>query len=159
MFNEYDRGHLVKLDDGSFVERDVLNVVEKIAAYDPNIKVQYLAYAANIGEAPWRIVELCKDGQWRTVFYCWSLDGSVLERLYAADTQKHNVLGRLDSNNDGVRKEQYRRYKEKFDAASDIVASMLRSPKGRWSFTDGDKKVTVDDDPTTGPAKVERLES
>lgn len=148
-FSYPDRGHLVRLDDGSFVERDVLNIVQKIMDYDPNIKVQYLDYAANLGEAPWRVVELCKDGQWRTVFYCWTLDDRVLMRLRAADTQLTDVQGNLESNNERVRREHFRRYRDRMEQAKDITSHILASPKGRYSFTDPDtgKHVTIDDDP------------
>lgn len=142
-----DRGHLVRLDDGNFVERDVLNIVEKIAAYDPNLKVQYLDQAANLGDAPWRIVERCRDGQWRTVFYVWQLDERVLERLYAADTQRHNVLVRLDAHNESLKKDQARRYEDKRLEQVDITKHVLQSPKGRYSFNYDGKWVQIDDDP------------
>jgi hypothetical protein len=156
MENEFARGHLVRIDDGCFVERDVLSVIQKIQDYDPNLKVQYLEYAANLNEAPWRIIELCKDGKWRLVFYCWSLDQRVLERLYAADTHKLDVLGKLDKNNNNIRNETQKRYREEMDQALDITKHMVKSPKGRWSFTDRGQKVTVDDDPLRRH-KVEEL--
>lgn len=145
--SEYDRGHLVRLDDGQFVERDVLNIIEKIYHYDPNLKVQYLEEAASLGDAPYRIIERCRDGQWRTVFYVWQLDERVLERLYAADTQRHNVLGRMDAHNASLRKDQERRYEDKRLEQVDIAKHVLASPKGRYSFTYDGKWVEIDDDP------------
>lgn len=145
--DEDDRGHLVRLDENSFVERDVLNIIEKIYYYDPNLKVQYLEHAANLGDAPWRIVERCRDGQWRTVFYIWDLDERVLDRLYAADTQRHNVLGRLDAHNKSIRQDQERRYEDKRLEHVDITKHVFASPKGRYSFTVDGRWVEVDDDP------------
>lgn len=149
--DENDRGRLVQLDENSFVERDVLNIIEQIHYYDPNIKVQYLEEAANIGDAPWRIVERCRDGQWRTVFYVWNMDQRVLDRLFAADTQRTNVLGRLDSVNAAAKRNQQRRYEDKRLEEIDIVRHVLRNPKGKYSFNHDGKWVELRDDE---PAKV-----
>jgi len=142
-----DRGHLVRLDDNSFVERDVLNIIEKIYHYDPNLKVQYLEQAASLGDAPWRIVELCRDGQWRTVFYVWTLDQRVLDRLYAADTHHHNVLAKLDAHNASLKRDAQRRYEDKRLEQLDITKHVLDSPKGRYSFNYDGRWVEIDDDP------------
>jgi hypothetical protein len=157
-FDYPDRGHLVRLDDGSFVERDVLNVIQKIMEYDPNIKVQYLEYAANLNEAPWRVVELCRDGQWRTIFYCWTLDDRVLHRLRMADTNVTDVQGNLESNNERVRREHLRRYRDRMEHAEDIVSHILASPKGRYSFDDPDtgNRVMIDDDPLRQHKVIEK---
>lgn len=149
MFEYPDRGKLVRLDDGSFIERDVLGIIERIHAYDPNIKVQYLDYAANVNQAPWRIVELCRDNCWRTIFYCWTLDERVLQKLRAADTLHSDVQGKLESNNERVRREHMRRYRERIEAAHDIVDHIAASPKGRYTVKDEDtgKTILIDDDP------------
>jgi hypothetical protein len=145
--DENDRGYLVGLDDGSFVERDVLNIIEKIYYYDPNLKVQYLEQAASVGDAPWRLIERCNDGQWRTVFYIWNLDERVLDRLYAADTHRHNVLAQLDTHNASVKRDTQRRYEDKRLESIDITKHVVASPKGRYSFNIDGRWVQVDDDP------------
>lgn len=146
-YNENDRGHLLRMDDGSLVERDVFNIVQKIHDYDPNIHVQYLEYAANAGDAPYRLVEDCPDGCRRVMFTCWKLDETVLQRILAADSRKTDVLAVMTANNDAVRSEQKRRYKDRMGEANDIMVSYLKSRKHRWTVQDGDKTVTVDDDP------------
>lgn len=145
--DEFDRGHLLKLDTGEWVERDVLRIVEQIRQYDPNLRVQYLETAASLGDAPYRVVEHCKDGKDRIVFYCWTLDQRVLDRIYAADNNKLDVMGRIDSHNDKVRRNEQQRYEDRLGEAGDIMRTALRSRKGRWTFKDGNRKVTIDDDP------------
>lgn len=158
MFEYPDRGKLVRLDDGSFIERDVLGIIERIHAYDPNIKVQYLDYAANLNQAPWRIVELCRDNSWRTIFYCWTLDERVIQRLRAADTTVTDVQRNLESNNERVRREHLRRYRDRLDEGHDIVKHIAASPKGRYSFKNpntGDT-VLIDDDPLRKHQVIEK---
>jgi hypothetical protein len=139
---------LVELAEGVYVESDVLNVVEKIRAYDPNLRVKYCDPARSaIGDAPYKIVEVCPDGFERVVFDVWVLDETVLERLHAADNQKHDILSRLDGANLFAKRNEARRYEEQKLEAKDIVSSYLSSPKGRWSFRDSvtGKTVEIDD--------------
>lgn len=143
-----DRSGLVRLDDGNLVERDVLGIVEKICEYDPNLKVQYLdpALGPGLTEAPYRIVEVCPDGEVRPVFSVWTLDDTVLERLYNADTKKLDVLANLDLKNLAARNSQERRFQEIKDEDNDIIAHVLKSPKGKYTFKNRyDKLVTIDD--------------
>ncbi len=139
---------LVELAEGVYVENDVLNIVEKIRAYDPNLRVKYADPArAELTDAPYRITELCPDGIERVVFSVWVLDESVLQRLYAADTRKLDVLSSVVKQNEKAAKEQKRRYREEMDQADDYVVSALRSPKGRYTIRDGNKLIKIDDDP------------
>jgi hypothetical protein len=150
------KGH-VKLEDGSIVEHDVLNIVQKIMEYDPNLKVQYLESAAKAGDAPWRIIERCKDGEWRVIFYEWKMDERVLDRIRLADCHAVDVLSNMDSNNASLRRLEGRRFQENLEIAHDITTHILNSPKGRYTFKDGNKKVTIDDDPKPS-WKVEEME-
>lgn len=139
---------LIEMSDGSYVEADVLNVVEKIRAYDSNLGVKYCNPAnADAGDPPYKIVELCPDGIERVVFGVWELNEQVLERLYAADNTRTNVLVDLQGNNLLAKKEQERRYTEKCLEDKDILTSYLKSPKGRYSFRrrEDDALVVIDD--------------
>lgn len=138
---------MVKLDDSTFVEQDVLNVVQKIYEYDSNLKVQYLERAAAMGDAPYRIIERCNDGEWRVIFYAWTLDERVVERIRLADCHAVDVLSSMDSHNASLRQREGRRFQERMGEAADLTTHILKSPKGRYSFKDGDKLVTIDDDP------------
>ena len=155
-FDEGMRGHLVRLDDSSWVERDVLRIAEAIQDYDENLKLQFLGDRAAAGDAPYRLVELCPDGHWRVVFDIWELDDRVLERLFNADTRRVDILLSLDRNNNRVRRDNDRRYRESMAEAKDIVKHMLKSSKGKYSFPNNDGDiVTVDDDPAHQTYKVE----
>lgn len=152
-----ERGY-IKLNDGSIVEHDVLNIIQKIMAYDENLKVQFLDRAAKAGDAPWRLIERCNDGEWRTIFYVWEMDERVLDRLRLADRNVSDIFGNIEANNASLRKEEGRRFQEEVLAeAHDLTAHILKSPKGRYTFKDGDKKVTIDDDPKSS-WKVEEVE-
>jgi hypothetical protein len=137
---------LVDLGGGSLVERDVLNIVEAVYAYDPNLRVKFLERAASLADAPYAITEICNDGVERLVFYVWSLDQRVLERLYMADNSYHGILDRIDRNNSAVKNQMNRRFQEKLGQAGDITAHVLKSPKGRYTVRDGDKLIKFDDD-------------
>ena len=139
--------NMVKLDDSTLIERDVLNVIEKIYDYDPNLKVQYLEKAAAAGDAPYRIIERCSDGEWRVIFYAWTLDERILERIRLADCHAVDILSSVDSHNASLRQREGRRFKERMGEAADITTHILKSSKGRYTFKDGDKLVTIDDDP------------
>lgn len=76
----------------------------------------------------------------------------MLEKLYLADTFRHDILAELDKKNKQAEKAEQRRYREELDEAKDIVEHVIRSPKGNYSFKDKDKKVTVD---SHLPVKVE----
>lgn len=144
--NEAKR-RMIELADGSQVEADVYNVVEKIRNYDPNLRVKYLNMASGLHEAPYALFELCPDGIERKVFDIWELDDRVLDRLVAADTLKHNVLARMDANNALVRNDRENRYKERIAEAHDITATFLKSDKqNAWTFKNEDgKTVTIKD--------------
>lgn len=151
---------LVKLAEGVYVERDTLNIIEKIQEYDPRLRVKYVDPArSDINDAPYLLVEECPDGIERVVFYIWKLDERVLERLYAADRYKHDILGSIDTNNRLLQENEQQRYREQILEAHDMVESYLKSPKGRYSMTDPltGTKFKLDDQPGVRP-QVERAD-
>lgn len=151
------KARLIELSQGVLVEEDVLGTVRKIQEYDPNLRVKYLAQHGTVTDAPYAIFELCPDGIERLVMYVWQLDDRVMERLYAADNQRINILKALDDHNTKVKADEKRRYREEMEEAKDIVEHVIASPKGTYSFNTQDeiseKKVTISD---SVPAKIER---
>jgi hypothetical protein len=126
---------LVQISEGVFVEGDVLRVVEKIQLYDENLSVQWLDDRHpdfTIGDPPYRIVESCPDGLLRPVMTCWELDERVLERLKAADHQQSDVLAALDNVNTRAKDLEKRRYRDDTSALSEMVRSILASPKDTY---------------------------
>lgn len=142
---------LISLADGVYVEEDVLGIVKRIYEYDPHLRVKYLdPQKAEFGDEPYKIVEVCMDGQERVVFGCWKLDETVLERLYAADTFKHDVLAQLDKKNGLAKRNQQQQFIDQRLEAKDIVAHFIRSPKGRYTFknTVGELVTMSDSEPS-----------
>jgi hypothetical protein len=128
---------MVDLGGGVRVEHDVLNIVEKLREYDENLIVQMLdpARADAITDAPFRIMELCPDGLARPVLDVWTLDETVLERIYAADNRKFDTLWMLDQNNNKARRYEEQEFEDKTAALSDMVQGVLRSPKDTYRAT------------------------
>ena len=90
----------------------------------------------------------------RKVFDVWELDERVMERLYAADNQKANVLDALDNHNTKIRAANQRRFYERKNEDLDIIVSSLKSTKGRWTFKNRDNELVQLDDATNGYSGV-----
>lgn len=154
----------VSLGNGMVVESDVLDVARRVTEYDPNLKVQFLDdVARDVSEPPYRIVERCADGIERTAFTVWTLDETVLHRIFSIDNQKWNVLGVLDKNNARAKHNEKQRYRDKMEEGKEIVSTVLRSPRSTYTVPEDvvlgergspDKKVVFRDTPgeygTTG---------
>lgn len=128
-----DDGSLVQLDDGSLIQDDVLRIVERVSEYDPNLKIQYLPWAGGVDQAPYRLVEKGKDGEWRKVFDIWELDQRVLDRIYAADSHKLDLLKLIDEHNAKAKADKEKAREEEAERDKDIVASIVRSPKDTYT--------------------------
>lgn len=148
---------LVKVVDGVYVERDVLNIAEKVYEYSDRLRIKAVHPGlAEPGDAPYILTEICNDGIERKCFDIWELDERVLERIYSADTQRHDILLALDMKNARVKKEQNQRFKETIDEAHDIIVSMLKSPKHRYTVKDQETGNTVVFDDRDKHYQVER---
>lgn len=137
---------------GTYVEEDALHIAEKVNDFDSNLRVQYLEEAAAIGDPPFRVVESCRDGVDRTVLYAWQLDDRVIERLYAADTQRRDILLAIDKQNAQAKNQEVQRYKEQMAEAADIAASVIRSDKQTYKLRDGERLLKIHHDK---PVEVE----
>lgn len=132
---DQELANLVQVD-GSYIDRDVLGVVEKIQRYDPNLRVQYLEVAASVGEPPYRVVERCRDGKDRVVLSAWQLDHTVYDQVVMHDTFSFDVLGRLDKINNKVRENQKKQFKESVEEANQYSHKILSTTKANYSVTD-----------------------
>lgn len=138
--------------DGHYVEEDALRIAEKIHDYDPNLKVQFLDYAASIGDAPFRVVEICKDGVERTVCYAWRLDDSLIEKVYQADTRRLDVLANIAKKNAAKERDEQRRYMDLAEEQNKMANAILKSSKDTYTLPVGDKHILKVS--STEPAKV-----
>lgn len=127
---------MVDLGNGMQIESDVLSIVSKIQDYDPNLIVQFVdPTQSDIWDAPYQIMELCPDGLRRPVMQIWELDDRVLERLYACDKSRHDLMADLNKKNAKAKSVMDRRYKEEVAAVSEMVQGVLRSPKDTYTAT------------------------
>lgn len=133
--------------EGVLVERDALHIAERIHEYDSNLTLQYLEQADNLREPPFRVVERCRDGLERVAFTAWRLDEDLLRRIWAADTQVQDIDALVTGKNITAKCNQQRRYEEKKAEQNEMVETILKSPKTRYSVKveqpDGNKKKVV----------------
>lgn len=136
---------LVELAAGVYVEADTLDIVRRIREYDPNLRVKYLDpdRGGEFDDPPYRIMELCPDGHERLVFGVWSLDAQVLERLYLADTQRHDILSRLENVNGRAAAEVQRRYEEEKEEAREMTEAIIRSPLDTYTLPGRNRGETI----------------
>lgn len=129
--------HLIALQDGVLVERDVLNIVEKIHDYDPSLQVRYLDpnRAGAVLDAPYQIIEHCPDGIDRVVCAVWELDERVYERIVAGDTLRNDVQQMIDKANERARKAVKDKDVAEREALQEMVADVVKSPKDTYTAT------------------------
>lgn len=146
---------LVELAAGVYVEHDTLHIVQRIMEYDPNLRVKYLDpdRGGDLNDPPYKIFELCPDGHERLVFGVWILDERVLERLWAADNHRNDVLYRLDGTNALARQNLTRRFAEEREAAKEITKAVIRSPRDTYTMP-GSVEGTLVKFSATEPVKV-----
>lgn len=135
--------------DGQLVERDALRIAEAIRDYDENLCIICVDPAtSDINDAPFIIAQRCPDGVLRRVFECWELNNTVLERIEAADTTRHDIQAYIEFKNAEARKESRMRYQEKRLEIQDIGASLLKHRKSSFSYRDPNtsEMVTIYED-------------
>ena len=133
---EYGKKRLIELSNGIIVEEDVLGIVKRIQQYDPNLTIQYCdPDKSEVYDAPYRIMEQCPDGIQRMVMEVWELDERVIQRLFASDTQRHNVLEGVDNRNAMVMAGIRQRYRDENAALSELVRDILNTPKDTYKAT------------------------
>jgi hypothetical protein len=144
--------------DDMLVDKKMHDIAQKIDEYDEQLCILCVdPDSCTFSEAPFVLAEVVNTPQGPQVFKVfefWELNDSVLQRLYASDTRKTNVLADIDKNNQRVRDESERRYREKIEAKKDVVASIVASMRSSYSYIDEDRdaKVTMYED---RPPKVE----
>jgi len=146
---KFDTGKDLVEVQGMLVEKDALNIVDKLRAYDDNLDILYLSpdrADGEVNEAPYIIVEKCRDGYWRRVFEVWTLDEKVLERIYNADTTRHDLMAVMDGRVVDLKKERNQRFKEQLAESTDIYAHLLKNPTTSYSFPNADGQIVKMDD-------------
>lgn len=126
----------IPLSDGHWVSAKVNRVVEILKEYDPNLDVVWLPpERREPGEPAFLVVELTPKGP-KPIFSVESeeyMDERLLEQVYRYDTAKHkDVLSEMDVRNKARRDMIKKQHQEEMQAAHDLAAHVLRSPKIRY---------------------------
>lgn len=121
---------------GVAVERDALRIAEAINEYDENLRLQFVPESASVGDAPFRVIERCRDGVERVAMYAWKLDGELLERIRAADCAARDLDDIITRKNREAKDRLNRRYRDAMDEANDIAKSALNSDKSKYTVRD-----------------------
>ena len=150
MSDYYDPGtgdHV--LVDGMIVERDALRIAEAIRDYDENLVVLCVdpSHVSGISEEPFVIAERDPGGVLRPVLRCWTLDDTVLERLYLADQQNFNGFDQLLRLEEQAKSETKSRYQEIREENADIVKH-IAGMRSKYSVKDSNtgELITFFDD-------------
>lgn len=130
---EYEDKIDYEIVQGVAVERDVMNIVQAISEYDPNLRVQFLDEAESVGDAPFRVIEKCRDGKDRIAFLAWELDGRLLERVMRADCAKSDLDAIMTKQNRTAKDAQNSRYREKLEESNEIAYAVMRSRKSKYT--------------------------
>jgi hypothetical protein len=144
--------------EGAIVERDALYIAEKLQDYDPDLVVLCLDpenLHAQFTDAPFVVCRRLPNGQYQRVLEAWKLDDTVLERVYLADSHRHNQLDLLVKMEEKKKADKAKADKEKLDDKHQLFAAALRNKKSTFSFENSKGElVTIDE--TTGVKKDTR---
>lgn len=137
------------------VEKDALNIVEKLKEYDPDLDVMCadpMDPRINFATAPFIIIRRREDGTHERIMEAWELDDRILERVFAADCIKgDNPLDLLFQMEAKKKAENDAAWREKADAAAELSLAVIKDPKSSYTFRnkEGDKVAIHENKPPT----------
>ena len=130
-----DTGSKYVVIDGAIVETDALRIAEKIHQYDRNLNLICLSPdELSLTSAPFMVVCRKPDGSYYKVLESWTLDDRIIERLYASDQRKSNVMDTILNMEERQRKLAQDRYQERIGDGLDMGIAALKSEKSTFSF-------------------------
>ena len=135
--------------DGMIVEKDCLRIAEAVKAYDENLEILCNTNCENLSEAPYVLVEHCKDGEYRRISEFWELNDDVLVTIEAADGQKHDLVAMINGKKERLKRDADRRYRDLREDIKDRVAH-IAGMKSRYTVEDprtGELLAFYDDRP------------
>ncbi len=136
--------HDLQIVNGQIVETDALRIAERVHELNPNLRVQVLESAPTmLGEPPFRVIERGKDGRDHIVLTAWELNETILMRLRAADMSQHDVLARIEKNNQKIKDQQKKDAKESLEQGSRVMYDVMKSPKSKYSVPNEDGTITT----------------
>ncbi len=123
--------------DGAIVERDALRIVEKLQEYDDRLYVLCLdPDRAEINDAPFIVVREKDNGSSERVLEAWELDDKIIERVWAADCSKHDILDKLVKMEQAKKNELDKKHAEEMGSATELLVSAVKNPRSSFSFKD-----------------------
>lgn len=131
----FDPGHgEFVVADGLIVERDALDIVQRIKEYDENLDVICLdpVRADSPADAPFILCETRPDGRMVRIFEFWKLDASILERIILADGQRFDALDRTITIEQLQKKQREARYADRHGELKDILAVGMKIRKSSY---------------------------
>lgn len=125
--------NLVRLADNSVIPERVARIIDIIEErWQGRVQVNWIPKQdVRAEDNQFCLVEVLPDGREYPIFWVKDeseFDGSVLERLIAADNSEGNVLDRLQAKNAAVREIEKSLAREQMAEAHDMASSAFRSP-------------------------------
>ena len=123
--------------DGNIVERDAHNIAVKIKEYDEDLELICLdpdSPDITFASAPFLVIKRTADGSYERVLEAWQLDDRIIERIWAADSQKNNVLDTLVKMEEKQRKEREDANKQQMFENHELFAAAMQNPKSSFTF-------------------------
>lgn len=141
--------------DNMLVERDALGIAERIKEYDPDlILICADPNDVQVTTAPFMVVWHSPRGTYEKVLEAWTLDATILERLYNADQHRFDTLVTLEQWETRNRKMSQDRYQEKRDESMDLVVAIAKNRKSSFTFKKDDDLVRINE---IGPVTRNKL--
>jgi hypothetical protein len=133
---------LAKLEDGNVVSQRTLDIIRAIKdRYGDRVDVRWVpTHNLRAHEDQFCIVEVLPNGQEFPIMWVHresEFDGSVLERLIAADNSDGNVYDKMQARNAAARQLQKTLAQDKMEEARDIVRHALKSPLNWYKLPNG----------------------
>ncbi len=136
--------------DGNIVERDAHNIAVKIKEYDEDLELICLdpdSESVTFASAPFLVIRRTADGTYERVLEAWELDDRIIERIWAADGTKNNVLDKLVAMERANKKKEEDAWNEKKWAKHELFAGAMANPKSSFTFkNEAGEVVKISDD-------------
>lgn len=125
---------------GHFVEKDVLDLAEEVAARFPNLRIASCDCnrCAERGHFPHVVVEMTRDGQQRPVLGFYEFGRHVIDMIHKAHISNLSLRD-LEDKEGRARQAKKKEAREELEANLEVVEAALKSPKIEWTGPNGVK--------------------
>lgn len=129
----------IATDDGRFVSGDHVRIAEIIQDYDPKLFLAWIPPEQRTAtdSHPWAV--FYRNKLVASFEHC---DHRILAYLWDHDSQRGNVLAKLDAQNAAVQAIKMKEDMERAEGRQDLIASTLRTPLHTYKIS---KDLTIRD--------------